>query len=908
MTGKTLLENHNGLWVLEETTTDQVYGNTLLTNKKPLNGNIAIKVTAQTSSYTVTYSTASVSGQIKATPKLVVSQRGWINEGTYDGPTITASQLVSGTATLSQQTGTDVTNKQYADVRSATFGASVNYTIDKPNHQVTFTPRVVVTQSGWVETGKTGTAVTITASQLTSGTKTVSGVTTNENIDNYKYLTVGAGAVTPTVDSLSSPTVNITGSAVNMATVDSSTYYVQLGHTKNDGSVKAKETRSAGWVEAGNSSSNASTITPVINGSGDKVYIQGASVTATLSYDNSTVLTFTAPSPTMANNTSAITGKTRLTATLTTVGASVTTDYYIAVRPTVSNGSTYTLNGGTITGNMDISQEGYITNSSNLTPTLRPSIIGRSSSKTGLTYYLQIPSASPTSEVSSLSSPTVALSGVVTGMSTLNGVTSNYYIEIKGTATNGSVKSTYKNSQMGWAPENSTGTEISDATAITPNITNQNTKIYIREASLGASGEGSASFVVAPGDLSVVDRAVNVSGKTRLTATLSTATTGIDTYFMRIRPDVSANATGATGSITGSVTASVSVDGYAPSGLTGGGNVTGVATATTSAKNGSDYYIAIPSATPTSAVSNLSSPTVAVGATTSLATASSGDYYIEVLATPTNGSVKSKYTNSQAGWAPINTGGTETSATTITPNVTGSGTKIYLKTATFGMVSSSSATPVLEFTPSNATLLGYAYAGYNNGALIKVNPMSVTTGSISLDTSFNASNGVFTAYSNLTAGYISTNPTSKTYGLSTLSSNISVGNGSLSSKYITSSATLYLYHMGTATASAYPVTVPISLTSGVGTHSLKVKIIWGDVIAKVKVGSTVRYTNTDFYGGNYIQFTYVQPYSGSPSGTIYYNGTSQWSGSGVSSASFTLELYRYSTSYTGVGLLMYDKT
>lgn len=205
--------------------------------------------------------------------------------------------------------------------------------------------------------------------------------------------------VTPTfsggVASLTGKTSSMT---TTMATVNSSTYYVNV-------QGKAKATRTSvtyannytGYLDKASgtnaSSSNTSSEDTVVNAT---VYIQEASVSATLSYDNSTVLTFTPSSPTIANNTTAISGKTRLTATLTTNTASVTTDYYIAVRGSVSAGTTYTVNGGTITGNMNITQEGYATSALNATPTLIAQIKGRNASRSGSTYYLQIPGASVT--------------------------------------------------------------------------------------------------------------------------------------------------------------------------------------------------------------------------------------------------------------------------------------------------------------------------------------------------------------------------------------------------------------------------------------------------------------------------------------------------------------------------------
>ena len=83
------------------------------------------------------------------------------------------------------------------------------------------------------------------------------------------------------------------------------------------------------------------------------------------------------------------------------------------------------------------------------------------------------------------------------------------------------------------------------------------------------------------------------------------------------------------------------------------------------------------SGTTTPTVDSLTAPKVAITATPSgITTATSGSYYITVTGTPTNGSVKAKATVTEG----YQTAGTKTSAaSTITPTVTGSGTKVYIK-------------------------------------------------------------------------------------------------------------------------------------------------------------------------------------------------------------------------------------
>ena len=218
--------------------------------------------------------------KVVITPK-VTNVEGYIAGATITGATIevTAAELVSGKTTITSNANSiTVTNLQYVDVavptgitptgstlitqqenndvydyatanvRSATYGATLSQSLS--GTKITITPSVSVSQSGWVESGKTGTSVVINATDF------------------------GSGVVTPTIDSLTVPAVVVSGSASGMVTATNGTYYVEVTGTKTDGSVKAKETRSAGYVSAGNSSSAATTITPNVTGSGTKIYIQ----------------------------------------------------------------------------------------------------------------------------------------------------------------------------------------------------------------------------------------------------------------------------------------------------------------------------------------------------------------------------------------------------------------------------------------------------------------------------------------------------------------------------------------------------------------------------------------------------------------------------------------------------------
>ena len=114
---------------------------------------------------------------VSVTPS-VTNSAGYISGGTHSGTavSVSASELVSGTYTVDSAGTKDVTN--YASASIPTGGATASATKGTvSNHQVSVTPKVTRT-AGWVTGGSAnGTAVTVSASELVSGseTKTANG-------------------------------------------------------------------------------------------------------------------------------------------------------------------------------------------------------------------------------------------------------------------------------------------------------------------------------------------------------------------------------------------------------------------------------------------------------------------------------------------------------------------------------------------------------------------------------------------------------------------------------------------------------------------------------------------------------------------------------------------------------------
>jgi len=140
---------------------------------------------------------------ISVTPS-VTNSTGWITGGSKSGTavSVSASELVSGTYTVDSSGTKDVTN--YASASVAAGGATASASKGSvSNHSVSVTPTVTRT-AGWVTAGTAdGTAVTVSASELVSGseTKTANGTYDVTNLAslvvNLTYSTIYTGTGNP---------------------------------------------------------------------------------------------------------------------------------------------------------------------------------------------------------------------------------------------------------------------------------------------------------------------------------------------------------------------------------------------------------------------------------------------------------------------------------------------------------------------------------------------------------------------------------------------------------------------------------------------------------------------------------------------------------------------------------------
>ena len=189
------------------------------------------------------------------------------------GKTVTAGSMLSGVTALKND-GTDITgnieSKTSSDmtVSGATVTAPAGYyasaasksvasgsagtpTASKgtvSNHSVSITPSVTNT-TGYITGGtKTGTAVTVSASELVNGTKTISASGTTD-VTNYESVSVASGsAKTPATTITANPSISVDSSGLITASVSKT--------------QSVTPTVSAGYVASG----TAGTIT--VSGSG----------------------------------------------------------------------------------------------------------------------------------------------------------------------------------------------------------------------------------------------------------------------------------------------------------------------------------------------------------------------------------------------------------------------------------------------------------------------------------------------------------------------------------------------------------------------------------------------------------------------------------------------------------------
>lgn len=160
----------------------------------------ASKSVASGSAGTPTATKGTVSSHSVSVTPSVTNTTGYITGGTLTGTavTVSASELVSGTKSITSSGTTDVTNYASASVAAGTAGTPTATKGTVSNHSISVTPSVTNT-TGYI-TGSTinGTAVTVDVTELESGTKSITANGTGISVSGYSAVDVDVPGQTPT--------------------------------------------------------------------------------------------------------------------------------------------------------------------------------------------------------------------------------------------------------------------------------------------------------------------------------------------------------------------------------------------------------------------------------------------------------------------------------------------------------------------------------------------------------------------------------------------------------------------------------------------------------------------------------------------------------------------------------------
>ena len=190
--------NYVGSGITQRSSTDLTVSGATVTAPSGYYSASASKPVASGTAGTPTATKGTVSNHSVSVTPSVTNTTGYITGGTINGTavSVSASELVSGTLSVTSAGTKDVTNYASASIPSGTEGTPTATKGTVTNHSVSVTPSVTNT-SGFISGGtKNGTAVTVSASELVSGseTKTVNGTYDVTNLAEIVIDVQGGGS------------------------------------------------------------------------------------------------------------------------------------------------------------------------------------------------------------------------------------------------------------------------------------------------------------------------------------------------------------------------------------------------------------------------------------------------------------------------------------------------------------------------------------------------------------------------------------------------------------------------------------------------------------------------------------------------------------------------------------------
>ena len=167
------------------TTSQQTFNSSSVDGYKP----VVVSAMPSGTAGTPSASKGTVSNHSIAVTPSVTNETGYITGGTKTGTavTVSASELVSGTLSITSSGTKDVTNYASASVSAGTAGTPTASKGTVSNHAISVTPSVTNTTGFITGSTKTGTAVSVSASELVSGTLSL---TDNGTADCTNYASV----------------------------------------------------------------------------------------------------------------------------------------------------------------------------------------------------------------------------------------------------------------------------------------------------------------------------------------------------------------------------------------------------------------------------------------------------------------------------------------------------------------------------------------------------------------------------------------------------------------------------------------------------------------------------------------------------------------------------------------------